>query len=723
MSPDRPSETCPDQSLGETERLLQSALAQHQAGQLAQAADTYQQVLSAAEGHPDALHLLGVLRYQQGHLDTALTLLGEAVTRAPDHVDALCNLALVQKAAGRPDLAEQALERALAVTPRLPTAHNSLGGIRLARGDIQGAIAAYREASRLEPAYVDALVNLANALLLAGHAERALPPCQRALELQPGLAAAHAMMGSLRATLGEDAEASMCFRRALELDPTNPDYACNLASALEAERKWDQALPMFEHAVTLDPDCGPAISGTLLVSRSLCLWDGLAKRSARFSEGIKRGLAGLTPFIYLAEPSTAQEELACANLWSRQISARMAPLKEVLDFRHGNTPKDRITVAYFSYDFRRHPTAYTKVGLFENHDRDRFRVLGYCHGPDDGSEIRRRVVNAFDQFLDVSGWPPGEVARRIHADGVDILVDLKGHTLSAPTEVFALRPAPIQVNYKGYPGTIGGDFVDYIVADDFVVPEADRDTCSEKVVYLPETYWVDDSRRAQPAEPPSRAEMGLPENGFVFCCFNNSYKITPEMFGVWTDILNALPGSVLWLQNSNPGSSLSENLRSEALKRGVDASRIVFAPRRPLEEYLALFRLADLFLDARPYNAHTTASDALWSGLPVLTCPGSTFASRVAGSLLRTLGLPELICPSLEAYRDLALRLAAQPDEMESLRQRLRARTRSSPLYDTPRLTRHMEEAYELMYRNFVTGKSPRHFRVPLLTSAENSQR
>lgn len=695
------------------ERLLQSALAEHQAGRLEQAARLYQQVLALNDQNPDALHLLGVLRYQQGQIDAALGFLAKAVALAPDHVDALCNLALVQKSAGRADLAEEALGRALTIAPGLPTAHNSLGSIRLARGDLQGAIAAYSEATRLEPAYVEALLNLANAMLLAGYAERALTPCQRALELQPGLAAAHSMMGTLRATLGEDTQAGACFARALDLDPGNADYACNLASALESERNWDQALPMFEHALTLDPDCGPAISGALLVSRSLCQWEGLERRSTRFRTGVERGLAGLTPFIYLAEPSTAAEELACANLWSRHISERMAPLKAALDFRYQRKPGQRITVAYFSYDFRRHPTAYTKVGLFENHDRDRFRVLGYCHGPDDGSEIRRRVVNAFDDFLDVSGWPPGEVAKRIHADGVDILVDLKGHTQSAPTEVFALRPAPIQVNYKGYPGTIGGDFVDYIVADDFVVPEAARDTCSEKVIYLPDTYWVDDNRRARPAQPPARAEMGLPENGFVFCCFNNSYKITPEMFGVWTDILKAVPGSVLWAQNSNPGSSLAGNLRAAARQRGVDEQRIVFAPRRPLEEYLALFRLADLFLDARPYNAHTTASDALWSGLPVLTCPGSTFASRVAGSLLRALDLPKLICPSLDAYRDLALRLATRADELAGLRQRLEARTQTSPLYDTARLTRHMESAYEFMYENFQAGRTPKHYRVP----------
>ncbi|MGB5622345.1 MAG: hypothetical protein WBN65_07625, partial [Gammaproteobacteria bacterium] len=517
-------------------------------------------------------------------------------------------------------------------------------------------------------------------------------------------------------TLGDDAAATACFGRALQLAPASAEFACNLASSLESERKWDQALPMFDRAVQMDPDCGPAISGALMVSRSLCDWRDLGGRSARFADGVRRGLPGLTPFIYLAEPSTPKQELACAELWSRHIAGRMAPLRKTLDFHFQRGAKERITIAYFSYDFRRHPTAYTKVGLFENHDRARFRVLGYCHGPDDDSDIRRRVIGAFDEFRDIRGWPPGEVARRIHADGVDILVDLKGHTLSAPTEVFALRPAPIQVNYKGYPGTMGGDFIDYIVADKFVVPPSALDTCSEQVIYLPETYWVDDSRRARPADPPPRTQLGLPESGFVFCCFNNSYKITPEMFDIWCEILRAVPGSVLWAQNSNPQSALTGNLRREAEQRGVAAERILFAPRRPLEEYLGLFRAADLFLDARPYNAHTTASDALWSGLPVLTCPGETFASRVAGSLLRTLGLPELVCPSLDVYRDLAIALASEPRRMIELRQRLEQQRRRSPLYDTARLTRHMEAAYEYMFDTYAAGRPPAHYAVPAVS-------
>jgi predicted O-linked N-acetylglucosamine transferase (SPINDLY family) len=697
-------------------RRLHAALTHHQAGRLEQAAASYQQVLTAAPEHPDALHLLGVLRYQEGRIDEALALLNRAVARAPDHVDALCNLALVQKSAGDFDAAERSISRALAVSPALPTAHNNLGSLLLRRGDLAGAIDAYREAIRLEPAYAEAQINLANALLLAGHGDQALVPCARALELQPGMPAAHAMMGSLRATLGDDGAATACFRRALELAPDQVEYACNLASSLESERKWDEALDTFERAVGMDPDCGPAISGSLMVSRSLCQWDRLAERSARFADGVRRGLAGLTPFIYLAEPSTAEEELACATLWSRGVAERMAPVRQGLDFSFGAAAgKDRITVGYFSYDFRRHPTAYTKVGLFEHHDRERFRVLGYCHGPDDDSAIRRRVIDAFDVFRDVRGWPPAEIARRIFADGVDILIDLKGHTLLAPTETFALRPAPIQVNYKGYPGTMGADFIDYIVADEFVVPPSARHTCAEQVVYLPETYWVDDSRRALPADPPPRSRLGLPEDGIVFCCFNNSYKITPEMLQVWTDILKQVPGSVLWLQNSNPDSSLADNLRRETRARGVDADRIVFAPRRPLREYLGLFRAADLFLDSRPYNAHTTASDALWAGLPVITCPGDTFASRVAGSLLQTLGLPELVCASLDDYRRLAVELATDRERAEGLRRRLARQTRESPLYDTARLTRHMESAYEFMFNNYAAGRPPAHHRVEAL--------
>jgi predicted O-linked N-acetylglucosamine transferase (SPINDLY family) len=700
---------------------VEAALARHQRGDLAEADAGYRSVLEIAPKHPDALNLLGVLRYQQGDLDSALELLGAATRVAPDFADAHCNLGMVL--AKRDDYlrAEDAMRSALAINPSLPAAHNGLGNALLPQGDLRGAIAAYERASELAPDFAEALVNLANARLLAGRPDLAREPCARAIQARPDLASPHQVMGHILASLGDQEAATRHFRESCRIAPDDPDGWCCLGSSLEAERDWDAALPCYERALELDPDHGPALSGALLLRKSLCLWDGLDRWSTRFADGVRRGQEGLTPFIYLAEPSTPSEQLACARLWSDQKLARVEPIRARMSISHDRCRQradERITVAYFSHDFRRHPTAYTKVGLFENHDRTRFRVLGYCNGPDDESDIRRRVIASFDKFTDVRGWPPGETARRIFEDGVDILVDLKGHTLEAPTEVFALKPAPIQVNYKGYPGTMGADFIDYIVVDEYVVPPGDHDSCAENVVNLPETYWVDDSRRATPATAPSRKELGLPEEGFVFCGFNNSYKIRPELFDAWMAILREVPASVLWIQNSNPNSGLSGNLRDEAATRGVDAGRIVFAPRLPLRQYLGMFTRADLFLDARPYNAHTTASDALWSGLPVLTCPGRTFAARVAGSMLRTLGLESLIAESMQEYRKIAVRLANDPGVLAGLRKQLELGKRNGPLYDTARLTRHMERAYLRMFEDYRTGRPAAGFSVEPIDGA-----
>lgn len=696
-------------------RLLEGALGQHQQGRLDAAEADYLRVLAAAPNQPDAMHFLGVLCHQTGRTDEALDWLRRAAAAAPENPDVLSNLGLVLRASGDLAGAETALLGALALAPDMPQVHNNLGGARLDAGDLDGAMTSYREATRLAPNYVEALINLANACNLAGYADQGREAAERALGIAPAVPDAHAIMGQVMASLGDDGAATRHFQRALELAPDNVDFVYSVGSSLQSEQRWDEALGYFDRALALDPDYGNALSGALLICKATANWSRLDDLSRRFSDGVRRGVSGLTPFIYLAEPATGAQQRACAALWSRDRARRVEAVRQRIDFPFDRAARQPITIGYFSYDFRRHPTAYTKVGLFENHDRSRFRVLGYCNGPDDGSDIRRRVIDAFDGFADVRGWTPERVARRIYEDGVDILVDLKGHTLNAPTEVFALRPAPIQVNYKGYPGTIGGDFMDYVVVDDFVVPAESRDDFSEQTVNLPETYWVDDSRRAMPSTPPPREELGLPADGFVFCGFNNSYKITPVLFDRWMDILRQVPKSVLWLQNTNPRSSLADNLRREAEVRSVSGERIVFAPRRPLEDYLAFFCVADLFLDARPYNAHTTASDALWCGLPVLTCPGETFASRVAGSLLRVIGLPELIATDMDDYVRLAVELAGAPDRLTALRERLAAGRADSPLYDTARLTRHMEKAYEGMIERYRAGQPPAHFDVTAL--------
>jgi predicted O-linked N-acetylglucosamine transferase (SPINDLY family) len=420
----------------------------------------------------------------------------------------------------------------------------------------------------------------------------------------------------------------------------------------------------------------------------------------------------LAPFDFITLPiaTTAARQLQCARDWvTRQRQITLAREPNVSRNRSMDA-KRKITVGYVSADFWSHPTAFLTAELFERHDRDRFAVFGYSHGPDDGSPMRRRLVNAFDRFVDLKGVSCLDAARRIFADGVDILVDLKGHTQNGRPRIFAARPAPIQVNYLAYPGTTGAPCMDYILVDDFIVPPDQQRFFTERLVHLPGCYQVNDSRREIAPRVPSRAECGLPADGFVFCCFNNSYKITPEVFEVWMNLLKAVPGSVLWLLAGNRFAPA--NLRREAAARGVAEDRLVFAPRQPLAEHLARHRLADLFLDCFPVNAHTTASDALWAGCPMVTLAGETFVSRVAGSLLRAVGLAELITTSLEDYEAMALRLARDADMLANVRARLAENRKTSGLFDARQFVRNLERAYVRMWEVHACGEQPRPFAI-----------
>jgi predicted O-linked N-acetylglucosamine transferase (SPINDLY family) len=413
----------------------------------------------------------------------------------------------------------------------------------------------------------------------------------------------------------------------------------------------------------------------------------------------------ISPFSLLSIPSTLAEQLQCARQFSREISAAVALERQRLNFRFDRLPAAKLSVGYLSADFHEHATAYLTAELFELHDRSRFRVVGYSYGHDDGSPMRARLKRGFDGFVDLAARSYAEAAAAIHGDGIHILVDLKGYTLRARTGIMALRPAPVQVSYLGYPGTMGAQFIDYLVADRFVVPPALADCYSEKLVLMPDSYQVNDRERAM-ADTPTRRELGLPEDAFVFCCFNQAYKILPEVFSSWMRLLQAAPQSVLWLLDSNEWAT--QNLQREARDQGVETGRLIFAPILSLDRHLARLRAADLFLDTFPCNAHTTASDALWAGLPVLTCAGETFASRVAGSLLTAAGLPELITRSMAEYEALALRLAGNPGELTTLREKLSRNRSAAPLFDTPRFTRHLEAAYQRMWENSVVHGEPR---------------
>jgi protein O-GlcNAc transferase len=416
--------------------------------------------------------------------------------------------------------------------------------------------------------------------------------------------------------------------------------------------------------------------------------------------------AVIAPFTFVnfcGDPTLLR---ACVENFTADKIARLPPaLWRGTPYRH-----DKIRIAYVSADFREHAVGFLVAGLIESHDRARFEITGISLSDDDGGAMRARFAAAFDHFHEMQAVGDAEVAALLKEKEIDIAVDLMGHTQGSRPGIFAHRPAPVQVQYLGYPGSMGAGFIDYTIADAVVAPFADEAFFREKIVQLPDCYQVNDDR-LDLLPPPSRREAGLPEEGFVFCCFNNSRKITAPMFDIWMRLLQAVPHSVLWLVEEKGGASA--HLQAAAMARGVDPARLIFAPRRKLGEHLARHRLADLFLDTLPYNAHATASFALWAGVPLVTCRGSSFAGRVATSLLQGIGLPELSVENLEAYEALALKLARDPAALRALRARLEQNRATQPLFDTFRFTRNLEAAYTSMWQRAERGEPPRSFAVP----------
>jgi predicted O-linked N-acetylglucosamine transferase (SPINDLY family) len=441
------------------------------------------------------------------------------------------------------------------------------------------------------------------------------------------------------------------------------------------------------------------------LSRNLCEWERLPEWRGKVRDALARNEPGkIPPFHVLSLPGmSAAEQRACAELWMKARLEASQAERDGLAFAFLPPAGPRIRVGYLSCDFHEHATAHLMAELFESHDRERFEVCAYSYGPDDGKAMRGRLKRSFERFVDIEPLSIAEAARAIHADQVDILVDLKGYTQATRTAILTFRPAPIQVNYLGYPGTLGGDFCDYIVTDGFLTPPGSEADYSEAFAYLPNTYQPH-GRQAPIGARPTRQAAGLPEQGFVFCCFNQAYKIIPEFFDIWCGLLAGVPGSVLWLLG-NPRAEGA--LRNAAYQRGIAPDRLVFAPDRPQAEHLGRLGLADLVLDTSPYNAHTTASDALWTGVPLVTCPGETFASRVAGSLLHAIGLPELIAADLGAYHDLALQLATRPEQLSRIKAKLAANRLYAPLFDIQAYTGHLEGLYKTMWQRHRDGLPP----------------
>lgn len=591
----------------------------------------------------------------------------EAIRLKPGLAEAHCNLGIALQEQGYLIEAIESYHRALHVRPSYVQALSNLGAALQARGSLPDAVAACREALRLDPDYVPAWVNLGTALLESGDADDAIDAFANALRVAPACAAAYG----------------------------------NLGVALEARGDLVEAIGSYREALRLQPDFGEACNHLMHLLQQTCDWAELPVLAQRVREAIQSpARAAIDPLTMLPLPTSLEEQLACARAWS---ASRLTPLERMhggLGFSIARTPKPVLRIGYLSADFREHAVAGCIVKPLELHDRGRFEVFAYSAGPADGSAMRARLSAACDCFRDIGALSVVDAARRIHADRVDILVDLTGYTRGSRSQILALRPAPIQVSYLGYPGTMGAGCVDYMVTDRFLTPPAYQPYFTEQLVCLPDCYQTGDPDRAVAEMTPTRAACGLPDDGFVFCCFNNAYKITSDVFATWMRILGAAPGSSLWLSQAN--QLMAANLRREAVRWGITPDRLVFAPRVPPATYRALFRQADLFLDTFPYGAGATANDALWMGLPIVTCAGRTYVSRMAGSLLHACGLPELVTTSLDDYERLALRLARDRQELSALRVRLTSHRDTLPLFDAERFTRHLEDAYERMWASHL---------------------
>jgi predicted O-linked N-acetylglucosamine transferase (SPINDLY family) len=663
----------------------------HQEGKLREAFLRYDAVLAADPNNASALHYSGVVLYQAGKIPEAAERIRASLKIEPASAEAWSNLALVLESAGRREAGVNALKEAAKLSPRSPEILANLAAAEFALGRVKDAEASARNAVAIDAQHAAGWHNLALALEPQGRLLEAMDAASRATALAPAEPAYAGFKSQLEITAGMPRKARATLDAALSRKPNSAALQFQLAGLLERENEIERAMQAYENVVRLAPSHGAALSQLLFLRQRIGDWRDLAALRNQFRDGVAHGLPLLSPFVLLSQPSTRDEQRRCADAWSATVAPQLPVPNGAPMLNRGP-----LRIGYLSADFHAHATAFLAAGMFEHHDRERFEVFAYSTGPDDRSPMRARLVRGFDHFVDAAGWPALRLAAAIRSDAIDILVDLKGHTEGAPPSVLALRAAPIQVHYLGYPGTLGGNLVDYLIGDAIVTPAGHASDYAETLALLPGSYQINDRDRPI-AQTPDRHELGLPRNGVVLCCFNSGYKFNPEVFDAWVQILAAVPEGVLWLLTRHGDERWASNMRREMVRRGVDARRLIFTSARPNPEYLALYRAADLFIDTWPYNAHTTASDALWAGCPVVTLCGETFASRVAASLLTAVGLPELVCSDVKGYVATAVALARNADERRRLREHLEGPGHRSALFDTVATTRALEAAYTAM--------------------------
>lgn len=678
--------------------------------ELKQFQESFEYLARANEVRPDDAALLTSLarcNYDLGRSELAISLATRAAEVSPSYADAYVNRGFFLIEGGQAELALDDFNHAISIDSMHVEAHFNRAVALSSLGMEQAAKEAYDKVITLSPNHAQAFNNRGNLNRRHRRFAAARDDFLRSCELKSDYALPRNNLGLTLQELGSYLEAIHCYTEALSLQGDLTEAYVNRAACYRLLGEFESAISDYRHAANLDPLGHFCLGDKLHTESILCQWNEVAPNRSTIKGAVCVGQPVSAPFPILGFDDNPELQRTCAQLWVSLCLRRTA----VVDFKELQRPANsKIHVAYISADFHDHATSYLIAQLLETHDRDRFEITGVTFGPDRDDSMRRRVEAAFDRFIDVRFESDIDIAQKLRLLGIDIAIDLKGYTQDSRPGIFAERCAPIQVSYLGYPGTMGASFIDYIVADPIVIAPSDVEYYTEKVIWLPHSYQVNDRKRPIAPTVYQRQALGLPEKGFVFCCFNASYKIQPETFDVWMRILQQVSGSVLWLLASHPVAS--ENLRKEAVERGVDPSRLVFAQRMTLPEHLARHRVADLFIDTWPYNAHTTASDALWAGLPVLTLAGRSFASRVGASLLNAVGLPELVTYRVEDYESLAIALAHNPGRLARIRLKLEVNRLWEPLFDCERFTRYLESAYEQIAQRYRDGLFPDHLLV-----------
>jgi predicted O-linked N-acetylglucosamine transferase (SPINDLY family) len=696
----------------------------------------YDRTLAFKPPHASAHNNRGAALQELGRCEAAVASYDQAIVVKPDYAAAHNNRGTALAKLQRFEQALASYERALTIQPNFADAHNNRGAALRELNRLEEAAASFERAVTARPDHAEAHNNLGVTSRELDRPEAALASYERAIAIRPDYAEAHNNRGVALRDLRRLTEALASFGQALDLNPEYPEALLNQGGTLHELRRFHEALASHERVLALKSDYADAYRNQALTLQELarpdealasyeralaltpsrtflpgicqharmriCDWTAFDSELAALTAAIERGRAAITPFPALALFDSPRLQRKVAARWAREES----PSRRGRQPLRRHPAHEKVRVGYFSADLRNHAVSALAAELFELHDRTRFELTAFSLGPDVRDELRTRVEPAFDRFIQLGDRSDEQVANLARSLEIDIAVDLGGYTQHARPRIFALRAAPVQVSYLGFLGTMGVDFMDYLLADETLVPREQRRHYAERIAYLP-SYQANDSKRPAADKSFTRAELGLPESGFVFCCFNANYKITPETFASWMRILAGAAGSTLLLLADSAAARL--NLRREAATAGVDPARLVFARRVAYGDYLARYRAADLFLDTLPYNAGTTASDALWAGLPVLTCAGDSFAARMGASLLTAVGLPELIAHHRQTYERLAIELAQDPARLATIRGKLTATRSAAALFDTPLLVRSLETLYQRMYERQRLGLLPEH--------------